>query len=121
MESKKEERKAKRQARKSERKERKSQRKKKEIDISLDTDKIDVDIKRDSDGNVDIIVDTEKVDAHYKKHGDKVSLDVDIQDDKEYLFEGNGKNRKLPKGAFWKITGAVIKTFLRRGWGKIKK
>lgn len=117
----KEERKAKRETRKSERKERKSQRKKKALDISIDTKKLDIDIKRDEEGNVDVIVDTDKVDAHFKKTEDKVSLDVDIEDDKKYLFEGNGKNRKLPKGTFWKITGAVIKTFLRRGWGNVKK
>jgi len=66
-------------------------------------------------------IDAQKFDAKYTKEGDKVSIELEIEDDKSYLFESNGSNRKLPKGAFWKLTGAVIKTFLRRGWGKLKK
>ena len=102
-------------------KEEKAKRKNKELDISIDTKKVDVDFKRDQEGNVEMIIDTDKVDIHYTKTAEGVTLDFDIEDDKKYLFEGNGSNRKLPKGALLKLTGAVIKTFLRRKWGKVKK
>lgn len=111
-------------ARKTKRADRKQARKskpKKELDISIDTKKVDVDITRDADGDVVVDIDAQKFDAKYTKEGDKVSIELEIEDDKSYLFESNGSNRKLPKGAFWKLTGAVIKTFLRRGWGKLKK
>ena len=78
-----------------------------------------MDIKRDADGNVDIIVDTEKVDAHYKKQGDKVSLDGGtFKMTKNIFLRETERIGNCPKGAFWKITGAIIKTFLKRGWGK---
>ncbi len=111
-------------ARKTKRADRKQARKskpKKELDISIDTKKVDVDITRDADGDVVVDIDAQKFDAKYTKEGDKVSIELEIDDDQTYLFESNGSNRKLPKGAFWKLTGAVIKTFLRRGWGKLKK
>jgi hypothetical protein len=96
-------------------------RKKKELDISIDTKKVDVDIERDAEGNVDIEIDAQKFDAKYTKTEDKVSLEVELEDGKSYLFEGNGKNRRLPKGAFWKLSGTIVKMFLKRGWGKLKK
>jgi hypothetical protein len=102
-------------------KEEKAKRTKKELDISIDTKKVDVDFNRDQEGNVEMTIDTDKVDIYYTKTAEGVKLDFDIEDDKSYLFEGNGANRKLPKGTLLKLTGAVIKTFLRRKWGKVKK
>ena len=102
-------------------KEEKTKKQKKELDISIDTKKVDVDYNRDKEGNVEMIIDTDKVDIHYTKTSEGVKLDFDIEDDKEYFFEGNGKNRRLPKGALLKLTGAIIKTALRRKWGKVKK
>ena len=55
------------------------------------------------------------------RKSNKKVLEVEINDQDTYLFEGNGSNRRLPKGAIWKLTGAVIKGFLKRGWGKINK
>ena len=115
-----EERKEVRQDKRDERKE-KRQSKKKELDITIDTKRLDIDIDRDADGNVDIEWDGKHVDGKYSKHGNKVSIEVEINDQDTYLFEANGTNRKLPKGAIWKLTGQVIKGFLKRGWGKIKK
>ena len=112
---------------KAERQEKRTERKtarksnKKVLDIDIDTKRVDVEIDRDKDGNLDVKWDGKHVDGHYKKEGDKITLEVEINDQDTYLFEGNGSNRRLPKGAVWKLTGAVIKTFLNRKWGKIKK
>lgn len=115
-----EERKEVRQDKREERKEKRKS-KKKELDITIDTKRLDIDIDRDADGNVDIEWDGKHVDGKYSKHGNKVSIEVEINDQDTYLFEANGTNRRLPKGAIWKLTGQVIKGFLKRGWGKIKK
>jgi len=110
-------RKEKREVRKSKRK----SRKKKELDISIDTKKVDIDIERDADGNVEIELDTEKVDAKYTKTKDKVSLEVTIEDDKKYLFESNGTDPRLPKGTMFKVLGRVARRLLKKGLGKVKK
>lgn len=115
------ERKEARKTKRADRKQARQSKPKKELDISIDTKKVDVDITRDADGDVVVDIDAQKFDAKYTKEGSKVSIELEIEDDQTYLFESNGSNRKLPKGAFWKLTGAVIKTFLRRGWGKLKK
>lgn len=105
-----------------ERKEERKSRQKKELDIDIDTKRVDISIDRDQEGNLDIEWDGKHVDGKYSKSKDgKVRLEVEINDEELYVFEGNGSNRRLPKGAIWKLTGAVIKGFLRRGWGKIKK
>lgn len=119
-----------REGRKEERKEKRAERKtkrqskpKKALDISIDTKKVDVDIDRDEAGNLEVNIDAPNWDAKYTKDAasGKVTLEFDLEDDKEYLFEGNGKNRKLPKGTILKLTGAVIKTFLRKKLGNLKK
>jgi len=115
------ERKEARQDKRADRKQARKSKPKKAVDISIDGKKVDVDIERDESGNVSVDVDAQKFDASFKKTADKISLEVEIEDGETYLFESNGSNRRLPKGAFWKLTGAVIKTFLRRGWGKLKK
>ena len=115
------ERKEARQDKRADRKQARKSKPKKALDISIDGKNVDLDIDRDQDGNVTIEVDAKKFDASFKKTADKISLEVEIEDGETYLFESNGSNRRLPKGAFWKLTGAVIKTFLRRGWGNIKK
>ena len=105
-----------------ERKEERRSREKKELDIDIDTKRVDISIDRDKEGNLDIEWDGKHVDGKYSKSKDgKVRLEVEINDDELYVFEGNGNNRRLPKGAIWKLTGSVIKGFLKRGWGKLKK
>ena len=115
------EKKEERQEKRAERKEERKSRPKKELDITIDTNRVDVDIERDAEGNLDIEWDGKHVDGKYSKQGNKVTLEVEINDQDTYLFEANGTNRRLPKGAIWKLTGQVIKGFLKRGWGKIKK
>lgn len=93
---------------------------KKPIDIKIDTKNVDVEIHRDSEGNVEIDVDTKKVDAHFTKDEGGLKLDIEIDDSKEYEFESFG-NKHMPKGTIWKISGELLKIFLKRKLGKLKK
>jgi hypothetical protein len=93
---------------------------KKPIDILIDTKNVDVEIHRDAEGNVEIDVDTKKVDAHFKKTEDGINLDIEIDDSKEYQFESFG-SEQMPKGTIWKITGEMLKIFLKLKIGKLKK
>ena len=101
-------------------KEEKPKRAKKPINLKIDTKNIDIEIKRDEDGDVQIDVDTKKVDAHFKKDESGISLDIEIDDQKEYEFESFG-TRTMPKGTVWKVTGELLKIFLKRGIGKLKQ
>jgi hypothetical protein len=101
-------------------KEEKPKRAKKPINVKIDTKNIDIEIKRDEDGDVQIDVDTKKVDAHFKKDESGISLDIEIDDQKEYEFESFG-TRTMPKGTIWKVTGELLKIFLKRGIGKLKQ
>jgi len=117
-----EERKEERQEKRAERKTKRKSKPKKELDISIDTKRVDVDINRDAEGNVEVEWDGKHIDGKYSKSKDgKVTLEVEINDKETYLFEANGSNRKLPKGAIYKLTGAVIKSFIRQKYGKLKK
>jgi hypothetical protein len=93
---------------------------KKPINISIDTKNVDIDFHRDSEGNVKIDVDTKKVDAHFTKDEGGLKLDIEIDDLKEYEFESFG-NKQMPKGTIWKISGELLKIFLKRKLGKLKK
>ena len=101
-------------------KEEKPKRAKKPINVKIDTKNIDIEIKRDEDGDVQIDVDTKKVDAHFKKDDSGISFDIEIDDQKEYEFESFG-TRTMPKGTVWKVTGELLKIFLKRGIGKLKQ
>lgn len=117
----KDEAKSQRKQKRAERKEARKTRKTKELDISIDTKRVDVDIERDSDGNLEVEWDGKHVDGKYIRTDEKVVLEVEINDKDKYLFEANGTNRKLPKGTLIRLAGNIVKTFLKRGWGKIKK
>ncbi len=93
---------------------------KKPIDITIDTKNVDIEIKRDSEGYVKVDVDTKRVDVHFEKNQDNTSLDIEIDDSKEYEFESFG-SKLMPKGTIWKVTGEMLKIFLKRGIGKLKK
>lgn len=93
---------------------------KKPLDISIDTDKVDVDITRDSEGNVTAIIDTPKTDFKITKDADGVEVEVKLVDGRTYTFESNGKARTLPRG-LWQVTGQMAKLFISQGFGKIKK
>jgi hypothetical protein len=99
----------------------KQPRKKKPLNVSLDTKNVDVTITRDENGKLDIDVDTKKIDVHFTKDENGVSLDIEVDDQLEYEFEANGKAEHLPKGTVWKVTGEILKIFLKQGFGKLKK
>ena len=93
----------------------------KEIDVSLDTKNVDVTFTREEDGDIEITLDTPKVDAKFTKDEEGFKLDIDINDNDFYEFESNGNSKHLPKGTIRKITGAMLKIFLQRKFGKLKK
>lgn len=93
----------------------------KKIDVSLDTKNVDVTFKREEDGDIEITLDTPKVDAKFTKDEEGFTLDIDVNDKDYYEFESNGKNKHLPKGTVWRITGEMLKIFLKNKFGKLKK
>jgi len=102
----------------------KKQRKtRKPIDVKIDTKIVDVEIKRDADGNTTIDVDSPIVDVHIEKTNSGKLIEIDlasIDDKKEYMFESNGTSKLMPKGTMWKITGELLRIFLKRGLGNLK-
>lgn len=96
-------------------------RKKKAVDVKVDTPNIDATFQRDEEGNVKVDIDSKRVDVHVEKTEDKISIDVEIDDKAVYQFESNGKASRMPKGMVFKITGAMLKLFLKQGFGRLKK
>jgi len=99
--------------------EKKPRRKKKNLDIDLKVNNADVSIERTEDKTV-IDVDSNLVDVHYEKQGDKVTIDIEIDDKKVYEFVSNGASKHMPKGAIFKVSGAMLKLFIQRKFGKLK-
>lgn len=93
---------------------------KKPLDIHIDTDKVDVDVTRDAEGNVTATIDTPKADFKITKDAEGVEVEVKLVDGRTYTFESNGKARTLPRG-LWQVTGAMAKLFIAQGFGKVKK
>ena len=102
----------------------KKQRKtRKPIDVKIDTKFVDVEIKRDADGKTTIDVDSPIVDVHIEKTNSGKSVEIEIgsiDDRKEYTFESNGTSKLMPKGTLWKITGELLRIFLKRNLGNLK-
>lgn len=98
----------------------KTPKKKKAVDVKIDSPIIDANIQRDQEGNVNVDIDTERIDVHVEKTPEKIVVEVEIDDNKIYQFESNGKGAKMPKGAIFKVTGAMLKLFLQRGFGRLK-
>jgi hypothetical protein len=95
-------------------------RKKKTLDIVIDTKNVDITIKRDEEGNVEAFLDTPKVDIEYTKKDGEKSLNVTIDDNKEYEFVSNGNAKTMPNGTLWRVTGAMLKIFLQKKFGRLK-
>jgi hypothetical protein len=92
----------------------------KEVKISIDTPNVDVEINKTPEGfTADL--DTPRVDIHVEKSEGKVSIDVDIDDKREYEAIATGVNPSLPKGTVWKVTGEILKIFIRKGIANLKK
>jgi polyribonucleotide nucleotidyltransferase len=96
-------------------------RKKRNVEISVDTPNVDVNVSRNQNGDLNIDIDGKRIDAKIERTGEKLSIEIEIEDRKVYEFESNGKNGRLAKGHIFKISGAILKLFLKQGWGKIKR
>lgn len=98
----------------------KKTRKKKNIDVKLNVNNAELKVKRDINGT-EIDLDTRIIDVHIDKTATETKVQVEIDDKVIYEFVGNGESKHLPKGAFFKITGEMLKHFIKRGFGKLKK
>ena len=95
-------------------------RKKKDLNVKLNVNDAELTVKRDINGT-EIDLDTRLVDVHIEKDADSVHATIEIDDKVIYEFEGNGQSKHLPKGVLFKISGEMLKQFLKRGFGKLKK
>ena len=101
-------------------KEPRKERKKRNVNISVDTPNVDASFEKDSEGNMKLDIDSKRVDVSVEKTDEKLSIDIEIDDKKVYEFESNGKIARMPKGMVFKISGAILKLFLKKGFGKLK-
>jgi hypothetical protein len=97
----------------------KKTRKKKDLNVNVDLGNTEISLKRDVSGTK-IDVDSRIVDVHLESDSDGIDLSIEIDDTKVYEFEANGISKHLPKGTLWKITGAMARHFLKKGFGKLK-
>ena len=95
--------------------------KRKPFKISLDTQKLDIDLERNENGEAIVKINTPqlKIESEIKEAG--YNIIADFKDTDEVEFESNGKGEHLPKGTCWTIAGAMAKVFLQLKLGKIKK
>lgn len=98
----------------------KKTRKKKNIDVTLNVNNAELKVKRDVSGT-EIDLDTGMIDVHIDKNATEVNVVIEIDDKVIYEFVGNGESKHLPKGALFKITGEMLKHFIKKGFGKLKK
>jgi len=94
---------------------------KRDVAINIDTPNIDLNIEKDVNGDIRADLDTKKVDIHVEKTADKLTINVDIDDQSIYEFESNGKSKHMGKGQIFKVAGKLAKYFIQRGFGRIKK
>lgn len=97
----------------------KKPRKKKDLNIKVDLGKTEISLKRDINGT-QIDVDSRIVDVHIDKNDEGINIDVEIDDKKVYEFESNGTSKHMPKGELFKVTGEMVRHFIKRGFGKLK-
>ena len=98
----------------------KKTRKKKDIDVTLNVNNAELKVKRDIQG-IEIDLDTRIIDVHIDKTEGATKVEIEIDDKVIYEFVGNGESKHLPKGVLFKVTGEMLKHFLKRGFGKLKK
>jgi hypothetical protein len=98
----------------------KKTRKKKDIDVTLNVNNAELKVKRDIKGT-QIDIDTRIIDVHIDKTETEVKVEIEVDDKLIYEFVGNGESKHLPKGAIFKITGEMVKHFIKKGFGKLKK
>ena len=98
----------------------KKTRKKKDLSVKLNVNDAELTVKKDINGT-EIDLDTRLVDVHIEKNAEGVHATIEIDDKVIYEFEGNGESKHLPKGVLFKVSGEMLKHFLKRGFGKLKK
>jgi hypothetical protein len=87
----------------------------------MDTKNVDAEYDRDENGDVTFKIDTNKFDAQYTQTGDKYTLEVDVDDDGVYDFVANGDAEFMKNGQLWKVTGKVLKVWIKSKFGKLRK
>jgi len=98
----------------------KKTRKKKDIDVTLNVNNTELKVKRDIQG-IEIDLDTRIIDIHIDKSEGETKVEIEIDDKVIYEFVGNGESKHLPKGVLFKVTGEMLKHFIKKGFGKLKK
>ena len=98
----------------------KKTRKKKDIDVTLNVNNAELKVKRDIQG-IEIDLDTRIIDVHIDKTEGATKVEIEIDDKVIYEFVGNGESKHLPKGVLFKVTGEMLKHFIKKGFGKLKK
>jgi hypothetical protein len=98
----------------------KKTRKKKDIDVTLNVNNAELKVKRDIQG-IEIDLDTRIIDIHIDKSEGETKVEIEIDDKVIYEFVGNGESKHLPKGVLFKVTGEMLKHFIKKGFGKLKK
>jgi hypothetical protein len=94
---------------------------KRDVDINIDTPNADLSIEKDVNGDVRASLDTNKIDIQVEKTAEKLTINVEVDDNAIYEFESNGKSKHMAKGQVFKIAGALAKFFIQRGFGRIKQ
>lgn len=90
-----------------------------DVNISIDTPNVDLEISKTEDGfTADL--DSKRVDIHVEKTDEKFSIEVEIDDKKEYEAVATGVNPTMPKGTIWRVTGELLKIFIRKGIANMK-
>jgi hypothetical protein len=97
----------------------KKPRKKKDLNINVDLGKTEISLKRDVNGT-QIDVDSRIIDVHIDKNDQGISIDVELDDKTVYEFESNGTSKHMPKGELFKVTGEMVRHFIKKGFGKLK-
>lgn len=94
---------------------------KRDVAINIDTPNVDLNIEKDVNGDVRASLDTSKIDVEVEKTTEKLTINVEIDDNSVYQFESNGNSKHMAKGQVFHIIGKLAKYFIQRGFGRIKQ
>jgi len=91
----------------------------KDVNVSIDLPNVDVEITKNEDGfTADL--DSKRIDIHIEKTADKFTFEVEIDDKKEYEAVATGINPTMPKGTIWRVTGELLRIFIKKGIANLK-
>jgi len=100
----------------------KKPRTKRSVKAKIDTKNVDVTLEKNEQGDVKVEIDTAKTDISVtKKSSGGVKVEIEIDDKLIYEFESNGNSKHMAKGKIFKVTGEMVKLFLKRGFGRLKQ